>query len=131
MKNKKRAIQKIALNCLRLCVCAAGLAFLSGCTSPRSPEVRGWVLDAQTRIPVESAVVYFYDHPSKATKTDAQGYFYFKATQNFHLLRLPPGDGAWPRGTYFDKVVVCHPNYLTNKFYGLGHSGDILIEPKQ
>lgn len=130
MKNRKETTENIALNRLRLCVCTAVLALFSGCTSPKSPEVRGRVLDAQSKVPIAGAKVFFYDHPSTSTKTDARGSFYFKARQNFHLLRLPPGDGAWPRGTYFDKVVVTHTNYYLYEFYAFHQEGDIFLKPK-
>lgn len=116
MKNRRETAENIALNWLRLCVCAAALALLSGCTSPRSPEVRGRVLDAQTRAPVASAKVFFYLHSSISTKTDTQGYFHLKETSNFHLMRLPPGDGAWPSGTVVNEIRVIHPQYLPKDF---------------
>jgi hypothetical protein len=85
-------------------------------TTPIVPEVRGRVLDARTHAPIEGAKVFFYDHPSTSTKTDAQGYFHFKAKQNSHLLRLPP-DGDWPQGTIYNTVKVTHPKYLPQEFH--------------
>jgi hypothetical protein len=109
---------------------AAAIALMTGCKSPRSPEVRGRVLDATTRTPIQDANVFFYDHPSTRTTTDVQGGFRLKETHNFYLLRLPPGDGTWPRGTYFDKVVVAHTNYIPFEFYGLDHVDEVLLKPR-
>ena len=108
---------------------------LTGCwpiphTTPKSPDVRGRVLDARARTPIEGAEVFLYDHPSTSTKTDSQGFFHLKATRNFHLAYKTP-EGEWPQGTYFDVVVVFHTNYLRCQFYSLDLKDDILLESKK
>jgi hypothetical protein len=116
------------LSCLILISLLAATCLLTGCiyphTSERSEEVRGRVLDAKTRIPIEDAKIYFAESPHHPTYSDAKGNFRMKATRNFHWSGNVAG-GSWPYPkTGF--IEISHPNYLTAG----AENGDNLLQPK-
>ena len=86
---------------------------LCGCiifpyTVPRSAEVTGRVLDANTRLPIKGADIYLVEEPHHTTHTDANGYFRLKATHNFILIYM--GDGCWPNKKT-DEVQISRTGY--------------------
>lgn len=121
------------LNCI---VGVLGLALLTGClpiphTTDRSGEVRGRVLDARTRAPIQGAKIYFVNSPHHPTHTDATGYFHMKAIRNFHWAYVTP-EGDWP-GRKDKGIEVSYPHYLPHGFLpDTTRSidvGDILLKP--
>ncbi len=78
-------------SCFTLATLLVAAVLFSGCgamlyphTTERSQEVRGRVLDAQTRLPIKGAKISLYQSPHHPTHTDGNGYFRLKATRNFH-----------------------------------------------
>jgi hypothetical protein len=109
------------------------LALLSGCiyphTTPRSDDVRGRVLDAITRKPIQGAKVYFVSSPHHPVYTDDAGYFHRKPTHNFHMAGVPP-DGVWPENKD-SNTEITHPHYKPVWGDWTGDAGDILLAPEQ
>ena len=100
-------------------------------TTQRSEELRGRVLDAKTRMPIQGAKVAFLQSPHHPTYTDAEGYFRMKATKQFHWGRDMAG-GDQPRPKHTD-LQVSHMDYVTEPQIWQGHGFDplkILLEPK-
>src|SRR6266404_3389361 len=96
---------------LVLCLSAGCAPYLH--TTPRSPEVRGRVLDARTRTPVEGAKVFLTEHPSVSTVSDGEGYFRLKVTRNFHYAATVP-EGHLPAPEYWGAAItVSRTNYIT------------------
>jgi hypothetical protein len=111
-------------------------ALLAGCvwphTTERAAEVGGRVLDARTHAPVPGAEVYLVVPPHHTERTDAAGYFHFKAVHQFHYGYVPP-EGQWPdRKNHI--MEITHPGYkpldLDPGFSGSNYVGDILLTPR-
>jgi hypothetical protein len=80
-------------------------------TTSRFIGVTGRVLDAKTHQPIAGVEVAIRDHPTTATKTNANGAFHLGAEINHRLFIIAaacsPGDG-----TYWAPVLnISHPNY--------------------
>lgn len=108
------------------------LPLLCGCiifpyTTPRSAEVTGRVLDANTRLPIKGADVYLIEEPHHTTHTDANGYFRLKATHNFHLIYA--GDGCWPNNKTGDVQISCTGYQLSGVNGYIGGNVLILLTP--
>lgn len=108
------------------------LIFLCGCIpiphySPRSDEVRGRILDANTHLPISGAKVFLAQAPHHAVYTDKEGRFRLKATRNFHLAYVG-GDGDWPSKKDSDVEISC-PGYFSIGGGYSGSTGDILLKP--
>ena len=121
---------------LILVVCTAGL--LSGCVfyprvAQRSVEFRGRVLDAETRLPIKGAKVYFVEAPQYPTYTDEDGRFRMEARTQMHWGGNAAG-GDWPPGKSSD-CEVSFPNYQTVLEFEMsrrkGDIGDVLLKPKK
>jgi hypothetical protein len=111
------------------------LLLLIGCVYPhfsdRSEEVRGRVLDAETRLPVKGARIYFCDPPHHSTRTDANGYFRMKAVKNFHWLAGADGSG-YPNPKS-NGICISHEGYFLEDFWQ-GYDKDpmnILLKPNK
>ncbi|HEU6449382.1 MAG TPA: hypothetical protein VFV23_13200 [Verrucomicrobiae bacterium] len=109
------------------------LSLLTGClpwphTTPRSNAASGRVLDAVTRKPIQGAKVSFLQPPEHAVYTDKNGYFYLKATRNFHWGYVTPG-GDWPDNKD-NNMQISHPNYIPIGGCWGTNSGDIFLTPK-
>jgi len=108
---------------------------LSGCgamfyphTTERSKEVRGRVLDAETRLPIKGAKIYLVEPTHHSAYTDANGYFRMKATRNFHTgVNLAGGDDPMPKQNDMD---ITHEKYLPHYGRWGGDIGDVLLKPK-
>jgi hypothetical protein len=116
-------------------LCAVIILFFCGClpiphTTPRSADVRGRVLDANTRLPIKGAKVFLVEEPHHTTCTDEGGYFHMKATRNFHLAYT--GGSGWP-DSKDNYVQISMTNYVPYGFddYGGGNLGDILLKPQK
>jgi hypothetical protein len=123
---------KIALPVLLLLVLV--LSLMGGCmpwphTTPRSNAASGRVLDAKTHKPIEGAMVFLEQSPHHITYTDKNGYFYLKATQNFHWGYITPGSD-WP-GRKDNIMGISHSNYMTLGGCWGTNSGDIFLTPKR
>jgi hypothetical protein len=122
---------------LRLAPLVLLLNILSGClylnSEPRSQEVTGRVLDAQTHLPIKGVAVYLLSAPHHTTYSDATGHFRLKKARNQHVLTLPP-EGWWPENK--DALAgMSHPDYDRHDFdagYGEGSVdlGDIFLNPR-
>ena len=121
--------------CVNLFALLAMTSLLTGCvgvgavyphTTKRSPEVRGRVLDAKTKLPIKGAKIEFMESPHHTIFSDKNGCFRMKATRNFHWGRnFAGGDMPMPKmGT----MVVSHPDYLTADVID---NGDIFLQPKR
>ena len=123
---------KQTIKLVQYAACLLMLALLTGCiwphTTMRSSEVRGRVLDAKTRLPIEGAKVFFVQRPPHPTYTDAAGYFHLKTTRNFHFAYLPP-EGDWPERKD-SAMQISHTNYIPLGGSWSGDVGDILLKPK-
>jgi hypothetical protein len=91
---------------------------LCGClvyphTSQRSREIRSKLLDGRTRQPIEGALIYVKGHTNIFCTSDATGRFWLKPTHNFHLVRYGSCPQDWPRGEWWNEVVIAHTNYVT------------------
>jgi len=66
--------------------------------------------------------------PYHSTYTDTNGFFYLKATRNFHWGYVPP-EGDWPDRK--DNIMkISHPNYATIWGTWGTNTGDIFLKPK-
>jgi len=120
----------VTLGALSLLLSGCGGAFsYSRHTTVRAPELRGRILDARTRQPIEGAKVYFCDPPEHAVYTDADGYFLMKAAVNIHTGRDAAGGSSPPRKS--DGVCISKDGYRKRDFWRL-YNGDpmnIPLEP--
>jgi hypothetical protein len=110
-----------------------GLTLLTGClpwphTTERSDPASGRVLDANTHKPIADAKIEFNQPPHHTTYTDANGYFYLKATRNFHWAYTE--GGGWPDNKD-NAMKISHPNYATVWGVWRTNTGDILLQPKK
>ncbi|HEU6449381.1 MAG TPA: hypothetical protein VFV23_13195 [Verrucomicrobiae bacterium] len=97
-------------------------------TTPRSNAASGRVLDAKTHQPIKGAAVELNTSPNHTTYTDTNGYFYLKATRNFHWGYTPP-EGEWPANKD-NAMKISHPNYLPVWGVWGTNAGDIFLTPK-
>ena len=98
------------------------LLVVSGCaiwlpyphTSETSPEVRGRILDLDTKQPVAGAAVMIVGRTNTLVTTDAAGYYHIRAGHSFHLAEMVgPCGGSWPEGNdYVSRLVFSHPAYI-------------------
>ena len=97
-------------------------------TTERSQEVRGRVLDAQTRLPIKGAKISLYQSPHHPTHTDENGCFRLKATRNFHTgVNLAGGDDPMPKP---NDMEISHEGYESQYGRWGGDIGDVLLKPK-
>ena len=133
-RHTKRSMRR-QLKIWKLAACALALVPLAGCiivplphTTPRSPEVRGTVLDARTGAPIEGARLSLNQPPHHATYTDVAGRFRLKATHNWHLMYV--GEGHWPRRKD-SSMGITQTNYLPVWGAWSGNVGDVFMKPKK
>jgi hypothetical protein len=117
--------------------CIVALALLTGClpiphTTERSRDVRGRVLDARTRAPVQGAKVFLTNLPKVSCETDSLGLFRLKATHQFHFAYVG-SEGHWPNRKYYEfEVTILHTNYSPRQLDdAVTDEGDVLLEPKR
>lgn len=123
-----KRLLKLFINMLPILV----LASLTGClhphSEPRSSEVWGRVLDANTRAPIQGAEIRLNQSPHHSVFSDKNGYFRLKAAKNFIWARVPP-DANWPNEK--DNIMeILHPNYEPVWGTWGGDIGDIFLKPK-
>jgi hypothetical protein len=113
------------------------LTMLTGCvpiphTTEMSREVRGRVLDARTHAPIQGAKIFLTNIPKVSCTTDSAGYFWLKATHQFHLAFVPP-EGDLPQRRFYEyEVTVSHTNYISRELNdAVTDEGEILLEPKR
>lgn len=109
------------------------LGLLTGCVpyphaTPRSSEVWGRVLDANTRAPIQGAAVFLVQSPNHTTYTDKKGYFHLRATRNV-ILGIAGAGGEWP-DEKSSIMEISHTNYMAVAGTWEGDVGDILLKPK-
>ena len=123
---------KFALPFLMLIILASFL--IGGCVpwphnTPRSNAASGRVLDAVTHQPIEGATVELNTEPHHATRTDLNGYFFLKATKNFHWGYVPP-EGEWPANKD-NAMKISHPGYETVWGVWSTNTKEIFLSPKR
>lgn len=107
------------------------LSLMGGClpwphTTERSNAASGRVLDAKTHKPIEGAMIFLAQSPHHTTYTDKNGYFYLKATRNFHWAYTE--GGGWPDNKD-NAMGISHPGYETLGNVWGTNSGDIFLQP--
>jgi hypothetical protein len=131
-------------SCFTLAILPVIACLLSGCvhTSQRSVEVRGRVLDAETRLPIKGAKISFDEPPHHPAYTDANGRFRMKARTQLHWGGNAAG-GSWP-SPKTSLMGISHPDYFPISGYDRIHGswgsdwsghwggdiGDVLLKPK-
>jgi hypothetical protein len=88
-------------------------------------DIRGRLLDRETKAPVVGARVVFDDYPRLATVSDFSGRFRLTANDDFYRA-YEASEHHWP---FRDSVSAVHTNYGIYSFH-CGETGDILLYPK-
>lgn len=144
-KDKMRIPKILAIMALTL-----GITFLSGCLIPpywyeKTPEISGLVLDADSKKPIQDAILCFVSGEtpidSYRVQTDDSGHFRMKKTREFAMGFLINVHGDWNPviggNGYSNTLRVSHVNYYekTINIYELvqegAEIGTILLKKKE
>jgi len=106
------------------------LGIFAGCapiphTTVKSFEVRGRVLEARTRAPIQGARIFF------TVQSDSEGYFKLKETRNFHFAVTAPEGDLPSREFWWSHVTISQANHLPRRLDDdFWDKGEVLLEPK-
>jgi hypothetical protein len=125
---KTKIIVKRLLLALVLAACWLGLG---GCivlpefsTTVRSPDVRGRVVDLETREPVENVRIFWHDYTNEMTTTDTNGNFHLPGVNNRHYLYVGcyAGIYGWGGAHYPQGATPCYSIGINHPDYWDGYS---------